>query len=77
MDNKRNYANITRQVIETEDDRQNIQQFMSDSPWTARLVFDQIQFEIKRYPQLNSGMLTLDKSGDKRSGSQSAGTTNT
>jgi SRSO17 transposase len=74
MDTNRNYANIARKVIDHKDDGQNIQQFMSDSPWTASQVFDQIQSEIKRHNQLNGGMLTLDESGDKRSGSQSAGT---
>jgi len=74
MDTKRNYANIARRVIDIEDDGQNIQQFMSDSPWPAKTVFDQIQSEIKLHPQLNGGMMTLDESGDKRSGSQSAGT---
>jgi len=74
MDTKRNYANIFRRVIDSKDDGQNIQQFMSDSPWSARTVFDKIQFEIELHPELNDGMLTLDESGDKRSGSQSAGT---
>ena len=72
MDTKRNYANIARRVIDIEDDGQNIQQFMSDSPWPAKTVFDQIQSEIKLHPQLNGGMLTLDESGDKRAGSQSS-----
>lgn len=47
---------------------------MSDSPWSARIVFNQIQAEIKQRPDLSGGMLTLDESGDKRSGNQSAGT---
>ena len=33
MDTKRNYANIARRVIDPEDDGQNLQHFMSDSPW--------------------------------------------
>ena len=74
LDTERNYANIARRVIGIEDDGQNIQQFMSDSPWSAKKVFNQIQSEIKSYTELNGGMLTLDESGDKRSGSQSAGT---
>lgn len=74
MDNERNYANIARRVIDQDDDGQNIQQFMSDSPWYAKAVFEQIQSEIKLHPQLNGGMLTLDESGDKRSGSQSDNT---
>jgi len=74
LDTKRNYANIARRVIDDEDDGQNLQQFMSDSPWSARDVFHQIQAEIIQRSELNGGMLTLDESGDKRSGNQSAGT---
>ena len=74
LDTERNYANIARRVIGIQDDGQNIQQFMSDSPWSAKKVFNQIQSEIKSYTELNGGMLTLDESGDKRSGCQSAGT---
>lgn len=75
MDTRRNYANIARRVIDLEDDGQNVQQFMSDSPWAATSVFEQIQTEIRYRPELSRGMLTLDESGDKRAGSQSAGTT--
>jgi len=73
MDIKRNYANIARRVIDPEDDGQNLQQFMSDSPWPARSVFQQIRYEVSKRPELVGGMLTLDESGDKRSGDQSAG----
>jgi len=73
MDTKRNYANISRRVIDMEDDGQNLQHFMSDSPWSSCKVFDKIQDEISFYPELKSGMLTLDESGDKRSGKHSAG----
>ena len=73
MDTKRNYANIARRVIHPQDDGQNLQQFMSDSPWPARPVFEQIQTEICNRPELSGGMLTLDESGDKRSGNNSAG----
>ncbi len=73
MDKERNYANIARRVIDPEDDGQNIQQFMSDSPWPARPVFGQIRSEICHRPELSGGMLTLDESGDKRSGNNSAG----
>ena len=74
MDTKRNYANIARRVIDSDDDGQNIQHFMSDSPWTGQSVFKQIQTQICQRPELHKGILTLDESGDKRSGSQSAGT---
>ena len=73
MDTRRNYANIARWVIDPEDDGQNVQHFMSDSPWPAGLVFEQIQTEINQRPDFRGGMLTLDESGDERTGTQSAG----
>lgn len=73
MDTQRNYANIARRVIDPEDDGQNLQHFMSDSPWPTDSVFGQIRTEINQYPGFGGGMLTLDESGDKRSGNQSAG----
>ena len=45
----------------------------SDSPWPAQAVFEQIQAEIRKRPELEGGMLTLDESGDKCSGPQKAG----
>ena len=74
MDTKRNYTNISHRVIDLEDDGQNLQHFMSDSPWSSQEVFHQIQDEISFYSELKGGMLTLDESGDKRSGEDSAGT---
>lgn len=73
MENRRNIANISRRVIDVENDGQNLQQFISDSPWEAEKVFKQIQEEIEHHPELKEGMLTLDESGDKRSGNKSAG----
>ena len=73
MDTDRNYANIARRVIGPDDDGQNLQHLMSDSPWDASKVFTQIQQEIKERPELSGGMLTLDESGQERAGSGSAG----
>ena len=73
METKRNFANIARRVIDPENDGQTLQQFMSDSPWSGQAVFDQIQAEIGRRPEVNGGMLTLDESGEERAGDQSAG----
>jgi len=42
MAKQRNYANIARRVIDPDDDGQNVQQFMSDSPWPAQAIFEQI-----------------------------------
>lgn len=73
MDIQRNYANIARRVIDPTDDGQNLQQFMSDSPWSGEKIFEQIQTEIQERAELKDGMLTLDESGDERAGSKSAG----
>lgn len=71
----RNYANIARRVVDVDDDGQKLQHFISDSPWSAQAVFDQIQGEIRERPELQDGMLTLDESGTKRAGEYSAGAT--
>lgn len=71
---QRNYANIARRVNGLEDDGQDLQQFMSDSPWAEQAVFDRIQDQVTARPEMRGGMLTLDESGDKRAGDQAAGT---
>ena len=73
LDGERNYVNIARQVIGPDNDGQSLQQFMSDSPWNPKRVFAQIQQEIRNDPGLQGGVLSLDESGDKRSGELSAG----
>ena len=73
MDGGRDYANIARRVISPDDDGQNLQQFMSDSPWDAKGVFYQIQAEVTARAEMAGGVLTLDDSGKKRSGDHSAG----
>ena len=73
METDRNYANIARRVIGLDNDGQNLQHFMSDSPWSSQAVFDQIQAEICQWPELDGGMLTVDESGDKCAGDQKAG----
>lgn len=73
LETKRNFVNIERRVVSLEKDGQSLQQFMSDSPWSAHAVFDQIQAEIQQRPELASGMLTLDESGKKCAGDQKAG----
>lgn len=70
---KRNYKNIARRVIASDCDGQNLQHFISDSPWSAAAVFDQIKSEIRHDRRLQGGMLSLDESGDVRAGDQSAG----
>jgi SRSO17 transposase len=73
LEGKRNYVNIARRVVGPGEDGQNVQQFMSDSPWSARKVFDQIQAEVCHRPEMSGGMLSLDESGEERAGTRSAG----
>lgn len=73
LPNNRNYVNIMGKIESSASDGQNLQHYMSDSPWSALAVFDQIQSEIRQDQRLQGGMLTLDESGDVRSGDQSAG----
>ena len=73
LPNNRNYVNIMRQVESPDSDGQNLQNYISDSSWPAPKVYDQIQSEIHQDHRLQGGMLTLDESGDVRSGDQSAG----
>jgi SRSO17 transposase len=74
METERNFANIARRVIDPDDDGQNLQQFMSDSPWSIPSVVQQVQREIVATPGLSSGgMLILDESAEKRAGDHSAG----
>jgi len=74
METERNYANIARRVVGPEEDGQNVQQFMSDSPWSAQAVIQQVQQEIIATPGLNEGgVLLLDESADEKAGPESAG----
>lgn len=73
MDTKRNFANIARRVADPDDDGQNLQQFMSDSPWPAQTVIQQVQREIAATPALaTDGVLLLDESPTE-AGPKSAG----
>jgi SRSO17 transposase len=74
METKRNYANIARRVIDPDDDGQNLQQFMSDSPWPAELVLQQVRQEIAATADLRTGgVLILDESADEKAGNHSIG----
>jgi SRSO17 transposase len=74
MKTGRNYANIARRVSDPMEDGQNLQQFMSDSPWEAQAVIRKVQEEIASTPSLQAGgMLLLDESADEKAGPKSAG----
>ena len=71
METNRNYTNIGRATGQSAED---IQHFMSNSPWSARSVWEQVQGEIKATPGLErGGMLILDESADAKAGDKSAG----
>ena len=71
MKTKRNMAEIGRK---TGVSPQNMQHFMSNSPWSGLTLIDGIQDEIKRHPEFRSGaMLALDESADQKAGEHSAG----
>jgi SRSO17 transposase len=74
MNSERNFANIARRVSDPDDDGQDLQQFMSDSPWSSQAVMQQVQREIAATPELSTGgMLILDESADEKAGDKSAG----
>lgn len=73
MKDGRQYTNIAQKMMGWNNDGQSIQHFMSDSPWKAEDVFNQIQAEIKGRNELAGGMLTLDESGDRCYGKCKAG----
>ena len=71
LETDRNYTNIGQAAGVS---GENIQHFMSNSPWSARAVLDQVQEEIKATPSLQEGgMLLLDESADEAAGNHKAG----
>lgn len=70
METKRNFANISRQ---TEMNGQNLQHFISNSPWSARELIRAVQNEIKLHPAFAQAILVLDESADEKAGEHSAG----
>lgn len=71
MKEERNFATIGRQAGLPE---QNVQHFMTNSPWSAQPVFEQVQQEIAAKPGLErGGMLLLDESADEKAGLKSVG----
>ena len=71
MKTKRTMANIGRR---TAVGAQNMQHFVSHSPWSARAVVSAIQDDIKAHSEFQTGaMLALDESADEKAGECSAG----
>lgn len=71
LETNRNYTAIGRAADVS---GENIQHFMSNSPWPAQAVPTQVKQEIKATPGLEQGsMLVLDESANKKAGNKSAG----
>ncbi len=70
MKSQRHMAGIAREGQVSE---QNMQHFMSQSPWSGKGLIGQIQQAIVERPELAGGMLILDESADEKSGEKSAG----
>ena len=70
METKRNFANLGRKI---EVSGQNLQHFMSNSPWSASDLIAAVQSEIKSHPAFQGAILVLDESAEEKAGSESAG----
>lgn len=71
MTTERNFTAIGRA---TGNSGQNMQHFMTNSPWSAQSVLIKVRQEIAQVPEFASGgMLLLDESADKKASSKSAG----
>ena len=71
METKRTMANIGRK---TDVAGQNMQHFMSNSPWSGQALISLIQGDARQNPEFQAGaMLALDESADEKAGEHSAG----
>ena len=70
METKRNMANVGRKTAMS---GQNLQHFMSNSPWSGPGLIEAIQSEIKGHPAFQDAVLVLDESAEAKAGEQSAG----
>ncbi len=71
MKGSRTMADLAREAQVAE---QNMQHFMSNSPWSGQAMIEQVQQAIVERSELQGGMLILDESADEKSGDRSAGT---
>jgi SRSO17 transposase len=70
LEARRTYTAISReQGLEM----QNMQQFMSDSPWSGRRLIEQVQDEVGVHPAFEEAVLVLDESASENGGSVSVG----
>ncbi|MHB8752268.1 MAG: transposase, partial [Aggregatilineales bacterium] len=64
MKGSRTMAEIAREGKVAE---QNLQHFMSHSPWSGRAVIEQVQQALMERSELEGGVLILDESADEKS----------
>ena len=65
MEEKRNMANIGRK---TGVSGQNMQHFMSESPWAGREMIAAMQEAVCQRPEMTDGVLIIDESGAEGAG---------
>ena len=70
METDRNLANVGRK---TKVSGQNLQHFISNSPWSGSSLIEAIQDEIKVHPAFQQAILVLDESAEEKTGPESAG----
>ncbi len=70
METDRNLANVGRK---TKVSGQNLQHFISNSPWSGRSLIEAVQDEIKVHPAFQQAILVLDESAEEKTGPESAG----
>lgn len=71
LETQRNFTNIAQATAMSS---QNLHHFMTNSPWDARNVLWQVQFEISRTPGLDQGgVLILDESADEKASAKTVG----
>ena len=71
MEEERNFTAIDRLV---EKDGQQMQHFMSNSPWSARDLLGQVRHEVAGRPEFGEGgWLLLDESCDEKASDRTIG----
>lgn len=74
LDSERTYANIDRKLNgDNHKNGQNLQQYMSDSPWESEPVFKDVQRDIRAAAPLHGGTLNFDETADECAGTKKAG----
>lgn len=70
LQESRTYTVISREQMLP---MQNMQQFMSDSPWAGSTLIEQVQTEVRSHPAFQAAVLVLDESAEEKGGQISAG----